>query len=48
MPIAVVMESLHPHRDTIPETNVASMGRPRIMTISCNITVVSQDGRWNV
>jgi hypothetical protein len=47
-PIAATTESLHPARDTIPEISAPSMGRPRIMTMSCSITVVSPHRRWNV
>jgi hypothetical protein len=47
-PIAAMMESLHPAGDTIPETGAPSMGRPRIMATSCNVTVISPHRRWNV
>jgi hypothetical protein len=47
-PIAAVMESLHPARDTVPETNAPSMERPRIMAMFCSITVISPHKRWNV
>jgi hypothetical protein len=47
-PIASPMESLHQVGDTNPQTGVPSMGRPRIMATSCNVTMVSLDGRWNV
>jgi hypothetical protein len=46
--IAVVMESLHPAGDTVPETGVPSMGRPTIMATSYIVTVVSPHGRWNM
>jgi hypothetical protein len=46
--IAALMEYLHLPGDTIPETDMPSMGRPRIMATSCSITVVSPHGRWNV
>jgi hypothetical protein len=42
------MESLHPAGDTIPQTGVSSMGRPRIRAMSYNIIVISLDRRWNV
>jgi hypothetical protein len=47
-PIVAPTESLHPPGDIIPETGVLSMGRLRIMTTSCSVTVVSPHGRWNV
>jgi hypothetical protein len=46
--IAAAMESLHPAGDTILETGAPSMGRPRIMAMSCSVTVISPHGRWNV
>jgi hypothetical protein len=46
--IAAPMESLHPPGDTIPETSVPSMGRPKIMAMSCSVTVAFPHGRWNV
>jgi hypothetical protein len=47
-PIAAPTESLHPPRDTIPETGVPSMGRARIMATSYNVTMVSSHERWNM
>jgi hypothetical protein len=41
-------ESLHLAEDTIPQTGVSSMERPRIMATSCSVTMISLDGRWNV
>jgi hypothetical protein len=48
IPIAAPTESLHPPGDNVPQTDVSSMGRPRIMMTSCNVTVVSPHGRWNM
>jgi hypothetical protein len=47
-PMAYLTVSLHPAEYTIPQTGVPSMGRPRIMAMTCSITVISPDGRWNV
>jgi hypothetical protein len=47
-PIACLTESLHLVGDTIPQIGVSSMGRPRIMTTSYSITVISPDGKWNM
>jgi hypothetical protein len=47
-PIACPTESLHPVEDTIPQTGVSSMGRPRIMATSCIVIMISPDERWNV
>jgi hypothetical protein len=47
-PIAAMTESLHSTGDTVLETGAPSMGRPRIMATSCNVTMVSPHGRWNV
>jgi hypothetical protein len=46
--IACPTECLHPVEDTIPQTGVPSMKRPRIMVTSCSVTVISLDGRWNM
>jgi hypothetical protein len=48
MLIAAPTESLHPPGDTVPQTGVPSMRIPRIMVMSCSVTVVSPHGRWNV
>jgi hypothetical protein len=48
MPIAAAIESLHPSGEIVPVTGVSSMGRSRIMSMSCNIIMVSPHGRWNV
>jgi hypothetical protein len=48
MPIASPTESLHPVEDTSPQIGVTSMRRPRIITTSYNITVVSPQERWNM
>jgi hypothetical protein len=48
MPIAVLALSLHPSRDTSPQTEMLSIGRPRIMVTSWIITVVSPHRRWNM
>jgi hypothetical protein len=40
-PLAALMKSLHPFGVTVLQIGLSSMGRPRIVAMSCSITVVS-------
>jgi hypothetical protein len=48
MSIAAPTESHHQPGDTVLETGVTLMERPRIMMTSYSVTVVSPHGMWNV